>query len=155
MTSVAISCGVVGGVVGVHCRSGVGGVGGGWRMSGSGGGGGGMLVGCTGEFPARKSKKTLFGSMYATKIGRVGRAECGFFPSPIFSYFIERHIHRNQPPGQNIRDEYTESSRRWRRSLRGHHLRVRLRRQNRELSTPSGEKRPKSIKNTTINTTMT
>jgi hypothetical protein len=41
MTCVAISCGVVGGVVGVHCGSRVGGVGDGWRMLGSGGGGGG------------------------------------------------------------------------------------------------------------------
>jgi hypothetical protein len=41
MTCLAILCGVVGGVVGVHCRSRVGGVGGGWRMLGSGGGGGG------------------------------------------------------------------------------------------------------------------
>jgi hypothetical protein len=32
-------------------------------------------------------------------------AECGFFPSPIFPYFIKRHIQRNQPPWQNIRDE--------------------------------------------------
>jgi hypothetical protein len=40
MTCVAILCGVVGGVVGVHCRSRVGGVGDGWRMLGSGGGGG-------------------------------------------------------------------------------------------------------------------
>jgi hypothetical protein len=43
MTCVAILYGVVGGVVGVHCRSGVGGVGDGWRMLGNGGGGGGML----------------------------------------------------------------------------------------------------------------
>jgi hypothetical protein len=43
MTCVTITCGVVGGVVGVSCRSGVGGVGGGWRMSGSSGGGGEML----------------------------------------------------------------------------------------------------------------
>jgi hypothetical protein len=43
MTCVAISCGVVGGVVGVHCGSGVGGVGDGWRMLGSGGGWWGML----------------------------------------------------------------------------------------------------------------
>jgi hypothetical protein len=46
MTCVAILCGVVGGVAGVHCRDGVGGVGGGWRMLGSGGGGGG---GCWGQ----------------------------------------------------------------------------------------------------------
>jgi hypothetical protein len=32
MTCVVISCGVVGGVVGVRCRSRVGGVGDGWRM---------------------------------------------------------------------------------------------------------------------------
>ncbi len=38
MTCVAISCGVVAGLVGVRCRSGVGGVGDGWRMLGSGGG---------------------------------------------------------------------------------------------------------------------
>ncbi len=43
MTWVAILCGVVGGVVGVHCRSGGGGVGDGWRMLGSGGGGVGIL----------------------------------------------------------------------------------------------------------------
>jgi hypothetical protein len=41
MTCVAILCGVVGGMEGVHCGSGVGGVGDGWRMLGSGGGGGG------------------------------------------------------------------------------------------------------------------
>jgi hypothetical protein len=28
-----------------------------------------LVRGCTGEFPARKSKKTIFGYMYATKIG--------------------------------------------------------------------------------------
>ncbi len=33
MTCVAISCGLVGGVVGVHCESRVGDVGDGWRMS--------------------------------------------------------------------------------------------------------------------------
>jgi hypothetical protein len=43
MTCVAISCGVVGGVVGVHYGSGVGSVGDGWRMLGSGGGWWGML----------------------------------------------------------------------------------------------------------------
>jgi hypothetical protein len=43
MTCVAISCGVVGGVVGVRCGSGVGGVGDGWRMLGSGGGWWGKL----------------------------------------------------------------------------------------------------------------
>jgi hypothetical protein len=43
MTCVAVLCGVVGGVVSVHCRSRVGGVGDGWRMLGSDGGGGGML----------------------------------------------------------------------------------------------------------------
>ncbi len=43
MTCVAISCGVVGGVVGVCCGSRVGGVGDGWRMVGSGGGERGML----------------------------------------------------------------------------------------------------------------
>jgi hypothetical protein len=37
---------------------------------------------CTGEFPARKSKKSLFGSTYATKIVRAGRADWAFSQLP-------------------------------------------------------------------------
>jgi hypothetical protein len=47
--------------------------------------------GCTGEFLARKSKKTLVVSTYATKIGRVGRTKCGVFPIPSLTYYILFH----------------------------------------------------------------
>jgi hypothetical protein len=38
--------------------------------------------GCTGEFPARRMKKNLFGFMYATKIVRASRANLAFSPPP-------------------------------------------------------------------------
>jgi hypothetical protein len=99
---------------------------------------------CAGEFPTIKSKKTLFG--FTTKIGHVGRAECGFFPTPSLAYFcpissnaifIEINPHgkifaMNIQRAHGVGDAVAQ----------GCHLCVQLRRQNCKLSTPSRVKMP-------------
>jgi hypothetical protein len=53
--------------------------------------------GCTGEFPARRTKKNLFGSTYATKIVRTSRANLAFSPPPPSPIFLNTMFDKSSP----------------------------------------------------------
>ncbi len=101
------------------------------------------LLGATLEnFPLENPKNLFFCSTYATKIGCVGRAECGFLPLPIFPISLIAIFIKMDPLGKifgmNIRRAQGVGNA----VASGHHLGMQLRHQNRKLSTPSREKTP-------------
>ena len=96
--------------------------------------------GCTPEFSRAKAKKRRFGSTYATKNGRAGRATSHFYPSdksPIFYKTASEEIDPCDiiiaPLLGGARDSGDAVA-------GGYHLRVPLRSQNRNFFTPRGEK---------------
>jgi hypothetical protein len=96
--------------------------------------------GCTPEFSRAKAKKRRFGSTYATKNGRAGRATSHFYPSdksPIFYKTASAEI----DPCDIIIAPLLGRARGFGDAVAGGlHLCVRLRSQNREFAAPRGEK---------------
>jgi hypothetical protein len=104
--------------------------------------------GCTGEFPPRLKKKLPLCSTYAKKKGKKGEkgepaANQTANQNPLpRRYFTQRHQSKIDPRGDDFAIFYREPRGVSDAVARGHHLRMRLRRQNRDLATPGGEKPP-------------